>query len=125
MKFSFLRSCDNFDKIIKNDIMRNSKLYWPGILYLLAIPVGILACYSSIKLGLSNLKDPTKFHPANLWIALSCAFLFACKIPFVYIHNKPLATGSFVLNLIGWLLAVIIFVIVWDKQNNMKYEPEK
>jgi len=99
----------------------------PGVLYLLAIPVGLLACYSSISLGFDALDDPEKFRIANLGTAVSCAILFAFKIPFMYTHNLPLATGAFAIQLIGWSIAVVIFIMVLNKQkdvDNLKTSPK-
>ena len=106
---------------IKNDLIINGEPNWPSILYALATPIGILACAASMRLGYNLIQDPSKFHMANYWIALTSTFVFACKIP--YALNKPLALMAFVINLIGWFIASIIMSIALDK--HIKYQTQQ
>ena len=78
---------------LKSNIVSNGQIHWPGVLYSLAAPIGLMACYSSIKLGLLAIDDPSKFHIANLYIAISSALLFGLKIPYM-LKGKPLALTS-------------------------------
>ena len=99
----------SFLQKIKNDIIVNGKLNISALIYILATPIGLMACYSSIKIGLSILDNSTEFHMANLWIALSNTLVFGFKMP--YTTDKPIAFTAFILNFIGWLIALIILIV--------------
>lgn len=120
---NFAQSEITFLSELKSSIISNGNVNWSGVFYILAAPVGLLACYSSIKLGLLANNDPSKFHIANLYIAISTAALFAMKIPYM-LHGKPLALMSFVLNLIGWLIAIIIFLFALNTHSAYKKDKE-
>lgn len=111
----------HFLRAIKNNIIVNGKPQISGILYLLSMPIGLMACYSSITLGLKLLKTPNHFHMANVWIALLSALVFGLKIP--YVVDKPIALISFALNCIGWGIATIIMLLALKKHE--KYEKDK
>ena len=83
------------------------------LIYILATPIGLMACYSSIKLGLSVLDNSTEFHMANFWIALSNTLVFGFKMP--YSTDKPIAFIAFILNFFGWLIALIILILAYLK----------
>ena len=100
------------DKVF-HDIYSDNTIHFSSILYIIATPIGIMAGYSSMKLGLSNIKDPSQFHMNNFWIAFTSALIFACKIPYAY--NKPLALTAFVCNLLIWFIACVIFTIALKK----------
>jgi len=103
---------------VKNDIMTNGNIKWDAVLYLLSAPVGLMACIASIKGGLEVLKDPSKFHMAPLWIALSSCLIFLSKLP--YMMDKPLARTIFIMNCIFWSIATIILYLAYRKHEKLK-----
>ena len=110
----------SFYKALKNDIFSQTKLdritllqniRIASIFYLLATPMGLMACYSSIMLAFNSIKNPANFSIDNLWLALAQALVFGFKLP--YSMDKPIAVIAFSLNFIGWLIATIMFLIAY------------
>lgn len=108
----------SFLHVLKNEIVISGKFNWNSLSYLLSAPIGLLACYTSIKLGIKLLKNPSNFHRANLKISFFLALVFVLKIP--YVVDKPVALLSFVLNFIGWFISFLILLVVYEKHKKLE-----
>ena len=115
----------SFYKALKNDIFSPTKLdritllqnvRIASVFYLLATPMGLMACYSSIMMAFNSIKNPADFLTDNLWQALAQALVFGFKLP--YSMDKPIAVVAFSLNFIGWLIATIMFSIAYFKHSS-------
>lgn len=105
-----------YNHIIQS-FLKDGKLDWGAVSYSLSMPIGLISCFASISLGISLLKNVQGFHLSDMKIPFLLMLMFACKIP--YVIDKPVALVSFSLNSLGWLIAFLIFVIVYFKSKKI------
>ena len=101
-----------FFKKLKNELIKNNKVNYNSLMYLIASIAGIITGILNTILSLKTLRKRKKFNYYIFFITFITVISFLMKLPYMYYGNRKLAFLSLSASFVLWFISLMIYFFI-------------